>query len=170
MKNFLTKKSVMISLIVAAIVMFALTIIWCARPVSVGYTYKQDNSSIHFNSTNKCTMEMEDTKTKLWYFTKDGVLVLCGPAEDIKVAGTVVAKAMTKDEFKDYKKEILEDWDKEEAKENGIQINAFKIGEGDDVATCAGAIVTVVIFAILTITAATFATLSVVYYLNKQKG
>lgn len=170
MKNFLTKKSVMISLIVAAVVMLAFTIIWSARPVSVGYTYKQDNSSIHFNSTNKCTMEMEDTETKLWYFTKDGVLVLCGPVEDVKVAGVVVAEAMSKDEFKDYKKEILKNWDKDEAKENGIQINAFKIGEGDDVAICAGAIVTVVIFAILTVTAATFASLSVIYYLKKQKG
>ena len=170
MKSFLTKKSVMISLIVAAIVMLTLTIIWSARPVSVGYTYKQDEASIHFNSTNKCTMEMEDTKTKLWYFTKDGVLVLCGPAEDVKVAGVVVAEAMSKDKFKDYKKEILEDWNKDSAKEFGTQINAFKIGEGEDSATWAGALVTVVIFAILTVTAATFASLSVIYYLKKQKS
>ena len=83
MQKFLSKKPVMISFIVAAIIMLILTIAWCIRPVSLGYTYtsRQDNTTVkyHFNSSNKITLKIdngEDTeKVKMWYFQKESSLL-----------------------------------------------------------------------------------------------
>ena len=178
MQKFLSKKPVMISFIVGAIIMLILTIAWCIRPVSLGYTYtsRQDNTTVkyHFNSSNKITLKIdngEDTeKVKMWYFQKDGYLVLSGLlAEDYEGDGVVVEKAATKKEYKEWKETILENWDKDEAKELYPTINAFKVESNANSATSAGAIVSVVIFGTLAVASMVIATLSVIVFIKQKR-
>ena len=165
MKKFLTKKATMIGSIVAAAVVFVLLLAFCVRPVSVGYTYsykgdiadaKDYTITAHVNSFDKVTLktldedgkEVEEMTGKFWYFEKDGIVVtsmMLGTAEDVK-----------KEDWKEAKEDLLEDWDKErmeKAVEAGSPVafksNAFKMQVMGEEFTCGGAYATVVVLAVV---------------------
>jgi hypothetical protein len=162
MKKFLTKKATMIGSIVAAAVVLVLLLAFCIRPVSVGYSYTVSTESeyygkftvtYHFDTFSKVTLQSKYEKEEFasmeaeeqhWYFVKDGVLVV-GPS----------VKSMEKEDFEKAKEEALKDWDKEEARNDGMLIDAFRIrtvdeGQvGEDKAVNGGAIATVVVLAVV---------------------
>ena len=181
MKKFLTKKATMIGSIVAAAIALVLLLVLCIRPVSVGYSYsvKTENEhygkytqTFHFDSFSKVTIkaEMENeefasigTERQYWNFVKDGVLVIENSVN-----------SMTEEEFKAAKEEALKNWDKEEERNNGMRINAFNIktvidGEAlEEKAVSVGAIVTVVVLAVVDAVLIAGAVASVV--LRKKKA
>lgn len=183
MKKFLTKKATMIGSIVAAAVVFILLIAFCVRPVSVGYTYSYKGDiadandwtiKAHVNSFDKVTLttldedgeEVDDMTGEFWYFEKDGIVVtsmMMGTTEDVK-----------KEDWKDAKKEILEDWDKEEMEEIAeagspvaFKANAFKMEIMNEEFTCGGAYATVVVLAVVDVLLAGAAVYSII--LSKKK-
>ncbi len=138
MQKFLKKKSTLIGLVVATIIMTLLLIVFCVRPVSLGYTYSGDNYSYHFKiSKYEKISEVlgAEVKTDGYFFAKDGYLV------------TVAADDY--DDFKQQKENIVDNWGTVGKLHQTMEINAFRIKVGDEVtATCTGAIVTVSIFGV----------------------
>lgn len=170
MKKFLKKKATMIGSIVAAAVVFILLVVFCVRPVSVGYTYKltkevagvENVQKIHFNSFDKLTItnivdDKEVSEQVMWYFVKDGVVVPCGLAEGVG--------SISKDQFKEAKEEVLKDWDSDDI-EAEDRWNAFK-APGEDALVCVGAYVTVAVLAVVDVLLAGAAVASIV--LSKKK-
>ena len=162
MKKFLTKKSTMIGSIVAAAVVFILLLAFCIRPVSVGYTYsykgdlmgaKDLTIKAHVNTFDKVTLtvldkdgeEIEEMSGEYWYFEKDGIVV----SSFIMGAKT---EDMKKSEWEDLKEEALKDWDKEEMRDEGMVVDAFKMvsnaADGEKM-VCGGAIATVIVLALV---------------------
>ncbi len=182
MKKFLTKKGTMIGSIVAAAVVLVLLLVFCIRPVSVGYTYKGElemggakfTAKAHINSFKQMTLsvydedgeKVESESGKYWYIEKDGYLFQIGDAEK-----------MDKEAFKDAKEtfnERWEDFDKDEreeyAKFAGFKINAFKaeLNSLDAEFTCGGAIATVIVLAVVEVVLAGGAVASII--LRKKKA
>ncbi|MBQ8430782.1 MAG: hypothetical protein IJX26_02405 [Clostridia bacterium] len=160
MKSFLTKKPVMISFIVAAVVVLVAYIAMLVRPIIVGMTYtgKIDGveQSIKIDSSKKLTVEFEDFKESYYYVENDGKIV-------IDLSGMV-----TKDTYKDWKKEVKENWDLVE--EEAFEVSAFSAKVMDEKYTCTGAIVFAIIGGIVAAGLATFATLSVVYTVKEKRA
>lgn len=176
MKKFLTHKATMIGSIVAAAVVLVLLIVLCARPVSVGYTYTEKGKELgveytvkyHFDSSKKVTVKATQTASGVetkeeeqhYYVERDGyVFLMDAEAKDVKDA-----------DFKTWKKNITElkdDQFKAYAELRGIKVSAFKLGEGDDVAKCGGAVATVVVLAVVDVALAGLAVTSVL--LSKKK-
>ena len=168
--KFLKKKPVKIGLIVASVLMLVLIIAFCARPVSVGYTYsgkiKMGDTEMtlkyHFNSFDKMTGEAktENTsdKSTIWYFTKGGYLITSEEEVD----------KMEKDDFKKYKEAYIENWETYEKglEKYGSKVNAFTITMGDETLVCGGAIATVVILAVVELG---LVALTVMSFLSKKK-
>ena len=185
MKKFLTKKATMIGSIVAAALVFILLVAFCARPVSVGYTYKgrfdllgtgsKSEMTMHVNSFDKMTAVVDmggmEVEMKLWYFVKDGVVCIAGPCKDVKVMGETIYESISKEEFKDVKEEALEDWDKEEMRDGGMLVDAFKMvsnAANGEKMVCGGAIATVIVLAVVDAALAALAITSVVLSRKKE--
>ena len=166
MKKFLKNKATMIGSIVAAAVVFILLVAFCVRPVSVGYTYsykgdlrgvKDLTIKAHVNTFDKVTLtildkdgeEIEDMSGEYWYFEKDGLVVT-------SYGLGATTKDMKKSEWKEWKEEVLEDWDKEEVEEAAkagspivFKSNAFKMVVMAEEFYNAGAFVTVSVLAVV---------------------
>lgn len=166
--KFLKKKPVKIGLIVASVLMLALITAFCARPVSVGYSYTGKISNFgeeldvkyHFNSFDKVTAVAKGGITieqKGWFFTNDGYLIVAGEVD-----------SMTKDEFKEQKKSALDNWDtySKMLEEYGMKINAFTITIDDETLVCGGAIATVIVLAVVELG---LVALTVMSFVSKKK-
>lgn len=148
MKKSSKKKSIKIGAVVGAVVVLLLLIAFCVRPVSVGYSYSREYTSLgkdvtktyHFNSFNKVTIttktENSKTSTEWWYVQKNDSFILLGTTKDV-----------TKEKFKEMKETTLEHWDDE--KDSALKINAFKYTLGDEEYKCGGAVATVVVLAVV---------------------
>lgn len=150
MKGFLKSKITMGVLIGLLVLVSTLLTIFCVRPTAIGYTYKGEitvrtnvvlNYTYHFNSSTKLTqiMETETIKTEkeYWYFEHDGYIVKVGLYEDY-----------TKEEYKERKQEIIDNWDENSPKLYNTKINAFFIEEGQEILLSVGSIVTVSILGV----------------------
>lgn len=144
MKGFFKSKITMCVLIGLLVIVSTLLTIFCVRPTAVGYTYKGEveikhgvvlNYTYHFNSSTKLTQIMEtdtiEIEKEYWYFEHDGYIVKVGLYEDY-----------TKEEYKEAKQEIIDNWDENSPKIYNTKINAFYIEEGQEILLSVGSIVT----------------------------
>lgn len=171
MKKLLQNKNTLITLASIFVALTLLIIFFCVRPTAVGYTYSGQvetsyktviNYSLHFNSTNKLTQTIDNGTTHIekeyWYFEHDGYIVKVGLVENY-----------TKEEFKEKKQEIIDNWDENSQKLYNTKINAFFIEEGQEILLSVGSIVTVSILAVLDITTLVFAIISLVKVIKSRK-
>ena len=163
--KFLKKKGVKIGAIVAAVAVLLLLIYFCVRPVSVGMTYSNTETTknllgkevttttkVAFNSFNKMTTTTivdgkETSKIVSWYFEKDGIVVNCGLAEGVL--------AISEDAYKEIRQTYLDNWNSEDVKDE-LKSSAFKYGD----ATCGGAIAVVSVLAVIELALAAVIVLS----------
>lgn len=151
MKKSAKKKSIKIGAVVGAVVVLLLLIAFCVRPVSVGYSYKNDDTNYHFNTFSKVTVSGEyagvKTEKSYYYVERDGYVFINLLGSDNK-------------DFKETIKDANEDELKLLKKSFGIKISAFKIGEDDSAITCTGAYVTVVVLAVVEVALVAVAVMS----------
>lgn len=157
--KFLKKKGVRIGMIITAALLLALIIYFCVRPVSVGYSYtgttkvlgKEVTSTYHFNSFNKVTIDGSEN----WYFEKDGLVVVMGST-----------KLIEHEDFKSSKDAAIENWNCDVAELTNPKFTAFGAEILGVNYTCVGAIVTVVIMAVVELGLISLIVLS---FANKKK-
>lgn len=145
MKGFFKSKITMGILIGLFVGLFALITVFCVRPTAVGFTYVGEiettndvvlTYTYHFNSSTKLTKIVETniitTENEYWYFEHDGYIVEVGLYEDY-----------TKEEYKEEKQRIIENWDENSPKKYNTKINAFFIKEGQEMLLSVGSIIAV---------------------------
>ena len=140
--KFLKKKGVRIGMIVAAVLLLALIVYFCVRPVSVGYSYtgktkilgKEVTSTYHFNAFDRVTID----DSQNWYYEKDGLVVVKGSTELVK-----------EETFKEMRENEKENWNYDVAKLTNPEFNAFSAEILGVKYTCVGAIVSVVVMAVV---------------------
>lgn len=152
-KKNLKKNGVKFGALIGAVVVLALLIYFCVRPVSVGFTYSRTytdkilgkeittTTGTHFNTFSKATKitkqgDNDPTETEFEYVVENGKVTL-------------------DNELLDKVTDIF-------GVEDGTKINAFTMGEGDNVAVCGGAIAMVTVLAVIEIVLAGVAIMSFV--------
>ena len=174
MKKFLSKKSVMITFLVAAVAFLAFYIATLAWPVSYNMTYKDTvkrggseiTYELKFKSNNKAhTVQSVDGTTQeqdVWIYRDGNLVFSCG---DLKTT--------TKEQYKErvnYYKEMKKT-DKEAYEARAMKVSAFKLtqdlGEVKLEAVSAGSIVLAVIGGVVELVLIAGATMSVLYRRKK---
>ena len=158
-KKNLKKNGVKFGALIGAVVVLLLLIYFCVRPVSVGFTYSKSTTTdlpivgetttvtkVHFNTFKKVTTttqinDKDPLEAEGFYFENDGEII----------------SLITDEEGYEDAKELALD-----LKATGTKINAFTMGEGDDVAVCGGAIAMVTVLAVIEIVLAGVAIMSFV--------
>lgn len=160
MKKFLKKKGTMIGSIVAAAVVLVLLLVFCIRPVSLWYNYKftEDDVVTKYRfGFNEVTMTMEkdgkEAKNEGYYFVKEGIVV--------------PVNAKDKEDFKEKKESMIDNWDITKEMYKGMEINAFTFDMYGEKLVCVGAIVTVAILGVIEVVLAGMAVSSII--LRKKK-
>lgn len=179
MKKFLKKLPVMITLVALSVVLLGFYIYMIARPVSYGmgykYTEKTDDNNYYTNSVvvqnnKKAKMSSigklagEDMKESAtyWIATKGNKFIMVGVAE---ADGVPAEYCMTEEQYNATVK-LLTD---ENFENYGIKSSAFKFTVGGDTYTCTGAIVFAVVGGVVELALLSFATLSVIFFIQDKK-
>lgn len=183
MKNFLSKKPVMITFLVLSVLIISLYIGLLVRPVAIGFTYRGQSSNtigsytyisdyedkigakiikshiittrIIGNTETKTTTEIER-----YYFTYKGFIVIDN-----------INSVENDEEFNEWKQEIKDNWNtyKDGTLTVGVsKANAFSIGNEDNSSICLGSIIFAIVGGVVIITIATITIISVI--LNSKKG
>ena len=151
------KNGVKFGALIGAVVVLLLLIYFCARPVSVGFTYSKSTTTdlpivgevttttkTHFNTFKKVTSQVivgeeDPIETEGYYYEKDGQII----------------NLVTDEEGYEDAKELAE-----KLNSKGVEINAFTYGEGDNAAVCGGAIAMVAVLAVIEVVLAGVAVMS----------
>jgi len=174
MKKFFGKLPVMITFVALAVVMAVFYIGMLVRPVAIGMTYKGDmdlgsgtkmEMVVKVTSSSKAdvsvkftgvSLELEDVR----YIEHDRELL-------ILLDDDMQPLKMTDKEYKDFKKDVIKNWDTYE--EGAFDINAFSMGEDEDTLTCTGSIVFAAVGGVVLVALLALGTLSVVYFVKGKK-
>lgn len=169
MKKFLGKKPVWITFLAVAVVLLVVYIGMLVRPVAIGFTYKgkvdlglgdKTEVSIKVKNGSEVVLNSEMTgEMKVRYVVKGreiAVLSMMGEISD--------------EEFKEVKKEVLDDWDTAKAMGIVYDTNAFNVNMDGENLVCAGSIIFAVVGGIVTAAVITFATLSTIVVVKKKKA
>ena len=163
MKKFLGKKPVMITFLSVAVVLLVVYIGMLVRPVAIGFSYKGEVSgteySVKIKNGSEAVMSIEGVEEtqKCRYVVKGREIF-------------VIPEEMTDEEYKEAKKEILDNWDMVKVSPFFSKTNAFKVEMMNEEFTCAGSIVLAVVGGIVTAAVITFATLSTIVVVKKKKA
>ena len=175
MKKFFGKKPVMITFIALAVVLAVVYIGMLVRPVAIGFTYKGEMDMMGAGKMEmvvKVTSGSEvDVKVKvagasvemedLRYIEHDGQLLVLLDYDNMEPI------KMTDKEYKDAKKEAIENWD--EIKKSGMlmDINAFEMGQGEETLDCTGTVVFAIVAGVVELVLLAGAALAIVYAVKK---
>ena len=170
MKKFFGKLPVMITFIALAVIMTVAYIGLLVRPVAIGMTYKGEVTmrgetaeiSVKVKSSKKLEMitKVDGTTTTRegYYLEKDGFIVFMD--------------ADNETEYKDEKKEILDNWEEakdmiETTKMGGINCNAFSVEVMGEEFKCTGSVVFAIVGGIVELVLLAGAGLAIFYKVKK---
>ena len=160
MKKFLSKKPVMITFIVLAVLFLAVYIGLLVRPISVGmsYTHKTDDGKVtlQIKSSKKLIQKDGDNEIGYWYTVIDGKMYPIG-----------LTSIMTEEAYNSAVKTLKEN---EMLRNSTTKVNTFVIIDGEDSFVCAGAIVFAVIGGLAELGLISFAVLSIANQKKRKKS
>ena len=189
MKKFLSKKPVMITFIVLAVLGLALYIGMLARPVAYGFNYKNIETkgdvtrtfTINVKNSKKAVQKVltesssstSETEQEIWIYVDGNTVVFVGPTktitEDEYKAEVEAYKKAKKETPEDYKKELENDVKLGRA----FKANAFKItiGTGDNTTEfkCAGSTIFAILGGIVEAVLIAGAVSTIVFVVRKKK-
>ena len=183
MKKFLGKMPVMITFVVVAVLVLALNIGMLARPVSYGMAYKGKmdmgegviEATVKFKNDKvakiKANVSGVSSEMEMWVLRNGNKIALVGVKTDLEVPGAMDEEAyntLVKD-LKADKEEWDAFWNAEGEDAMYSTINAFRMSEGEEKMSCAGAVAYAVVMSIVEVALIAFAALSVVFFVQDKK-
>ena len=171
MKKFLSKKPVMITFVAVAVLMLVFYIAMLVRPVAIGMTYKGE-ASFGIGTKVEMTVKVKNSSEVDVKISAEGTSIemedMRYVCHDRQLYIMIDEGKMTDEQFKNAKKEIIENWETLDKVGALLDVNAFKAGDETDTLTCAGSIVFAAIGGVVTVALLGFATLSVLAVVKKK--
>ena len=167
MKKFLKKRPIAITVCVLAILMLAFYLYMVIRPVAVGMSYKgkldlgitKVDATYKINSFSKLTQITKNAEIEYSYFVKGReIVVFLGHDGE-----------MTKEEYKDMKEAVLNNWEYYEMLGWVNSVNAFTMGKGGEKFVSTSSIVFAIVGGIVTATLMVMAGIAIAPSKKKSK-
>lgn len=189
MKKFLSKKPVMITFIVLAVLGLAFYIGMIARPVAYDFNYKnvktvgdttvtttlkvKNNEKAVQTRVTKTPSSTTEVETEVWIYVDGNIALLIGPTKTMTEAQYEERIKNIKEEKKGNAKAFEEKLEAAVKSELAFKANAFKIisGEGEDAIEfkCTGSTVFAIVGGIVEAVLITGAVLTIVFVVRKKK-